>query len=355
MTSRELAALRIAAQRIGGGSFERPADVVRWMLAMQAQDFGGAKWGVGLRRPGTTDAEVESALAAGEIVRSWPMRGTLHFVAPEDLGWMLAIASRRQETSLARRRSDLGITDAELARAGQLAFDALTGGRVIRRDRLLETWRQGGIPTDGQRAAHLLLNLAHSGMLVFGPVDGKQHTFTLLSEWIPAARDLSGDEALAEYAQRYFRSHGPATVRDFAWWASITLGDARTGVAAATGLVEREVDGASYVMAEDLEPAALGVHALAGFDEYLLGYSDRSPVLPAEYSERIVPGGNGMFLPTLVVDGAVVGTWKKTEGAKKIVIDVVAFASLSKKALAGFERELKRYGQFMGKPVELRA
>jgi len=344
----------VAAQRIASPAFAGPADAVRHMLAMQAQDFPGAKWSVGLRVPKSTDAAIEAALAAGEIVRSWPMRGTLHFVAPEDLGWMLQIAGPRQANWAAKRRGDLGITDDELSRAAELAVGALSGGRVLRRDLLLNVWEEGGIPTQGQRAYHLLWNLGHAALLVFGPVEGKQPTFALFEEWVRGSRPLSGDEALAEFATRYFTSHGPATVRDFAWWASITLGDARRGLAAATGIVSLELEGTEYFHAEGLEAAASGVHALAGFDEYLLGYQDRSPALAPEFSQRIVPGNNGMFLPTIVVDGEVVGTWKRTEGAKKVVVDVIPFTTLTKKGEAGFARAMRRYGEFIGKPVELR-
>lgn len=350
---RDLAALRLAAQGIAAPSAASPADVVRRMLAIQAQDFGGAKWSVGLRAPGSTDAAVEQALAAGEIVRSWPMRGTLHFVAPEDLGWMLGLSGPRQNTWAAKRRGDLAITDAQLALAGDLAADALRGGRGIRRDRLLETWERAGIATTGQRAAHLIWNLAHGGLIVFGPVDGKQQTFRLLEEWVAAPRRLEGDEALAEFARRYFTGHGPATERDFAWWASITLKDARTGIAGAAGLERREIGGVQHWLAAGLEPAASGVHALPGFDEYLLGYRDRSAVLAAEYAPRIVPGNNGMFLPTIIVDGRVVGTWKRTATAKRIRVQAQPFEPVSARVRAGFSRAIAGYAAFAGVPIEV--
>ena len=351
---RELTALRLAAQSIAHSDFERPGDVVRHMLAMQAQDFPGAKWSVGLRLPGSTDTAIEQALASGEIVRSWPMRGTLHFVAPEDLGWMLRVSGPRQGNSAAKRRGDLEITDAQLAKAGDVAVAELAGGRVIRRDRLLEAWEAAGVSTTGQRAYHLLWNLGHDGLIVFGPVDGKQPTFVLLEEWVRNPRTLSGDEALAEFATRYFTSHGPATVRDFAWWASITVGDARRGVAAASGLEERDFGGVTYYLRQGLEPAASGVHALPGFDEYLLGYQDRSAALAAEHSDSIVPGNNGVFLPTIVVDGEVTGTWKRSGTTKKTTVDIIPFGTFTKKAMTGFDREMKRYGAFIGKPVETR-
>ncbi len=351
----DITALRLSAQRIAApGDLQTPLDVARWMLALQSQDFPGARWAIGLRLPHATARDVDDALAAGTIVRSWPMRGTLHIVAAEDLGWMMSIAARRQATWAAKRRGDLEITDDQLVRAGDIAVGELTGGRIIRRDALLAAWEAAGIPTTGQRGYHLLWNLAHQKLIVFGPHDAKQPTFTLFEEWVRTHRDLEGDAALAEFATRYFRSHGPATERDFAWWASLTLGDARKGIAAAEGLQARDFGGVTHYLAEGLEPAASGVFALPGFDEYMLGYSDRSPALPAEFAQRIVPGNNGMFLPTVVVDGQVAGTWKRTEGAKKITVDLSEFTSMTKKSRAGFARALRRYGEFVGKPVELR-
>jgi len=354
--ARELTALRLTAQHISDpGELRTPLDVARWMLALQSQDLPGARWSVALRLSGCTESDVQAALASGAIVRSWPMRGTLHIVAPEDLGWMLDIAAARQATTAAKRRSDLGITDDELVRAADVAVGILSGGRTIRRDALLAAWESAGIPTAGQRAYHFLWNLGHQKLIVFGPPDAKQPTFVLFEEWITSHRRLSRDESLAEFATRYFRSHGPATERDLAWWASITLGDARRGIAAAEGLEHRDIDGTTYHLAPGLEPAPPGVFALPGFDEYLLGYQDRSAALAAEFAQRIVPGNNGMFLPTVVVDGRVVGTWKRVESARKIVIDLSEFTSMTKKSREGFERAARRYGAFLGKPVEPRA
>lgn len=350
-SSRQLASLRLTALGLGADAgFTSPGDVVRHLLAMQAQDFPGAKWSVGLRLPGCTDADVEAALAAGEIVRSWPMRGTLHFVAPEDLHWMLEISRRRQATFAAKRRADLGITDAELDRAGQLAHDALVGGRVLRRDALLAVFDEAGIPTTAQRGYHLLWNLAQAGLTVFGPVDGKHQTFALLSEWVPNPRQLSGDEALGEFAARYFAGHGPATERDFAWWASLPLGEARTAISLA-GLETLVADGATYYLPAGLEPSRESVLALPGFDEYLLGYQDRSVVVPPAFSERIVPGNNGIFRPTIVARTQVVGTWRRIDKPKQVSVTPEPFAPLTASTSAGFSRSVKRYGKFLGKPA----
>jgi hypothetical protein len=232
----------------------------------------------------------------------------------------------------------------------------MAGARAVGPARLLESWAAGGIPTTGQRGYHLLWNLGQARLIVFGPSEGKQPTFALLEERITQSRQLDGDEALGEFAARYFRSHGPATVQDFAWWANITLSDARKALAiAADGLDERQFGGMPHYLAPGLEPAASAVHALPGFDEYMLGYRDRSPALATEFSDRIVPGNNGMFLATIVVDGEIVGTWRRTESAKLLRIETVGFRPLTKKALSGFDRAMARYAEFMGKAVEVSA
>lgn len=352
---RELAALRLTALGIAHPASDGVLAIVRRLLALQAQDFGGAKWSIGLRGLGLTEAAVDAAIASGEIVRSWPIRGTLHITAPEDLRWMLAIARVRQASGAAKRRNDLAITDAELDRAGQIAVTELTGGRVVRRDALLAAFVGGGVPVDGQRAYHLLWNLGHDRLIMFGPPDGKQPTFVLLEEWITTHRDLEGDEALGEFALRYFTGHGPATVQDFAWWASITLGQARTGLAIAAEQLEvRTFGGTEYWSAPGLEPAKGAVHLLPGFDEYLLGYQDRSPVLRAEFSDRIVPGNNGVFQPTIVVDGEVVGTWRRSETSKEARVELEWFTEPTARAKAGAERALPRLGAYLGKPVVIR-
>ena len=349
---RSIAGLRLSALGIADPSAPNPATVVRRMLAMQAQDFAGAKWAIGLRGAGITEADVEGAIARGEIVRSWPMRGTLHFTPPEDLRWMMRIAADRQAAVAARQRADRGITDAELATAERVAREELAG-RTMRRDELLRAFERAGVATDGQRAYALLWNLGHRMVIVFGPPDGKQPAFALLEEWIPTHRDLEGDEALGEFALRYFTGHGPATVRDLAWWASITLTQARTGLAiAAPSLERRELGGVEHWSAPGLEPTRDAVHLLPGFDEYLLGYQDRSAVLRAEWADRIVPGNNGVFQPTIVVNGLVVGRWHRIPSAKRASLAPEWFMGPTAKAAGGVERALRRYAAFLGLPAD---
>jgi hypothetical protein len=360
---RRLTALRLAAQRIEGARSSSPAEAVAWMLALQAQDLPGAKWSVGLRTAGATEAHVDAALNSGGIVRSWPMRGTLHLVAGEDLGWLLGLTGPRMIASWAHRRTALGITDADLSRARDVAIAALDGHRVLGRRALLATLDAAGIGTEGQRGYHVLGYLAQSAVVVLGPMDGRQQTFALLDEWVPGPRRLDGDEALGELALRYVRSHGPASDRDLARWAGLTLGDVRRGIGVCGGALEAiDVDGVRYHVGAGVPDAAGGarasvdagrVHLLPGFDEYLLGYGDRSAALAPGHADAVVPGGNGLFKPTIVAGGTVVGTWRRTVSAREVRIEPAPFGSLPRPVRDGLEEAAKGYGTFLGRPTRL--
>ncbi len=354
---RRITGLRLAAQRLGANEASTAVEAVRWMLGLQAQDFPGVKWSVGLRQAGATEAAVEAACDAGEIVRSWPLRGTLHLVAADDLGWMLELTAPRALASAAARRAALGITYADVDRARAIAVDALTGRRTMTREALLATFDAGGVSTEGQRGYHLLWYLAQTGTLVLGASDGRGQTFALLEDWVSRPRRLDRDEALGELALRYYRSHGPATVGDLVRWSGLTVRDTRRGLAiAGSQLASLEIDGVTYHLApETLEiaPPRARVHLLPGFDEYMLGYADRTAALAPEHADAIVPGGNGMFKPTIVADGRVVGTWRRTMSARGIVIEPIPFGRLSAGVLEGLGEAARSYGAFKGRPVRV--
>ncbi|GAA3742193.1 winged helix DNA-binding domain-containing protein [Leifsonia bigeumensis] len=350
-TDRRIVRMRLAAQRISASDLATPASVVRWMTAMQAQDFAGATWSIGLRLPGSTVADVDAAILDRSIVRSWPMRGTLHFVAAEDLRWMLSLTSERLVKGALARRAALGLDERLLEGARDASIAALEGGRILARDAMYEVFAGAGVSPDGQRGYHVLWYLSQTGTLCFGPPEGRQQTFVLAEEWIRNSRMLEREEALGEFVGRYFRSHGPASIRDFAWWSSTTLGDARVGLAVARdslSSIERDGEPLYFAAGADPEPKRDGIRILPGFDEYLLGYQDRTPQLSAEHAERIVPGGNGMFQSTIVNDGLVVGTWRRTERARGVVVAAQPFSPLNATANKGFARESTAYARFLG-------
>jgi len=328
-TPRELARLRLVAQRLAHPTSNDPAEVVRWMTALQAQDHDGVLTSVALRTTAGTREAVEAALEDGRIVRSWPMRGTLHLVAAEDLPWMLDLLTPRVLTRAAARRAQLGIDGSVIDRARRITVDLLTGGGRARRNDLMTAWREGGIDTTEQRGYHLLWYLAQTGTVCLGPVRDGEQLIVLVDEWIRHPRRPERTEALGELATRYFRSHGPATARDFARWTNLLAADVRTALALARPHLARlELDGVEYFL-DPRTPELLdacrervrGVFLLPGFDEFVLGYQDRSAALPAEFARHVVPGGNGVFRPTVVSDGQVVGTWRRTgRGARREVV-----------------------------------
>src|SRR5215207_6729538 len=229
MTPSEVARLRLDRQGIAAGRFESPSDVVSWFGAVQAQDYLGSLWALGLRLRGANQVEVERAVADGSIVRTWPLRGTLHFVAAEDVRWMLGLLGARTVTRAAGRYRQLGLDEATFAKSRRVLERALRG-RQLTRPALADALERGGVATDGQRLIHLLNRSALEGLTCYAARRGKQFTFALLDEWAPSNRSVTREEALAELAARYFRSHGPATLQDFVWWSSLTTTDARAGL-----------------------------------------------------------------------------------------------------------------------------
>jgi hypothetical protein len=320
-TLSEVALLRLAAQQLAGPRATTPADAVRRLTAVQGQDYPGAITSIALRTAERRRKDVEAAFDDGEVVRSWPMRGTLHVLAADDLHWMLELLGTRALAGLAGRRERLALTEADAERARELVVAALAGGGRMRRADLLTVIHGGGVATTGQRGYHLLWFLAQTGTLCLGPTDGAgEQLFVLLDEWARTPRRLSGEEALGELALRFFLGHGPATVQDLARWAGITLRDARAGLAIARpDLAALDVEGVEHFL-DPTTPERLavcrdearGLFLLPGFDEFVLGYGDRRAILEAEFTGHIVPGGNGMFRPTVVHGGRIVGTWRWT-------------------------------------------
>lgn len=361
---REFLAMRLASQRILRSSVpaaDAAAGAVHHLLAVQAQDYPQAAWALGLRS-GDTRAAVEAALERGDIVRSWSMRGTLHFVDPHDLRWMLRITGPRMLAQFNTRRHELGLDQQTLDRARAVALAVLSGGRRLGRVEFQRELEAAGIPTTGQRGYHLIFHLAVTGIVVWGPPLAGQQALVLSEEWAPdTGESLPRADALGRFLMRYLAGHAPATIRDFAWWAKVTLTDARAALATVREeLVEIQYADQSYFItapAEDLlrsaGPITGPVHALPGFDEYILGYQDRSQPLPADTARLVVPGKNGIFLPTIVVAGQVVGTWRRDVRRDRVAVTAQPFVPLGDTELHAFSESVARYGEFLGLPATL--
>jgi len=355
--------MRVAAQLIEDPAPSTPHGVVSHLLAMQAQDYAGALWAIGLRLPDSTQPDVERAIAQREIVRTWPMRGTLHFVAAEDVHWLLPLLTPRILAGAAGRETQLELDAATFAASRELFTAALSGGRLITRPDAMEMLESAGISTTGQRGYHILWRLAQEGLIVLGPMAERQQTFALLDEWVTPSRSALDpgaprEELLAHLARRYFTGHGPATLADLARWAGIPKRDARAALEAISDTLESaDHDGERYFFAPGLAGAASsrhpgGAHLLPGFDEYMLGYTGRSHQLGehlAEYGSRVA--SNGMFAPTVVIDGRAVGVWKRTLTARRVTFALTEFRSLSAAERVAVEAEQATYARFVGRAL----
>lgn len=358
VTRHVIGRLRLAAQGLLPPGFDSPPEAVRWMTAMQAQDLQAALWAVGLRVPNAGVDAVRSALDEGLVVRSWPMRGTLHLLAPEDLRWILDITADRLLRGMGGRHRELEIAARDVDVAREAALELVSGGGAATRQELFAAFEAAGQSTNGQRGIHLLGVLCQRAWLVQGPLAGNQQLIKAFDEWIPKSRELDRSEGIAELVLRYMLSHGPATERDFAWWSGTPVTEVRSALAAVKDqLVELEFEGASYWMApataallDDGVPGQRSVLALPGFDEFLLGYTDRSLVLPPEHAQKVVPGGNGMFKRTIVAGGEVVGTWARKGSGRTAAVVPEPFDTvngLRPAAQRSFELQAARYVKFL--------
>jgi hypothetical protein len=356
MKNSDIANLRLSNQLLTHTQFTTPADVVAWFGAMQAQDYLGALWAVGQRCKEATEASIEKALADRTIVRSWPMRGTLHFVAAKDARWMFELLMPRVLSRIDGRLRQFGLDAEVLARSRKLIIKALQGGRQLRRDALYGLLEAEGISTAAQRGLHILVCLAHERLICFGVRQGKQPTFTLFDEWVPAAKPMARDEALAELARRYFTSHGPASLQDFIWWSGLTTSDARSAIELAKQqLVQEVIDGQSYWLASTvpaLKANSPSLYLLPPFDEYTVAYRDRNAVLDPAYTKQ-VNSGNGIFSPIIVLNGQVVGSWKRAIKRDKVELTSNLFIPFTKVQKQALNASANRYGGFLNTPAAL--
>ena len=331
---------RLVAQQLARPRFADPGELVEWMGAVQCQDYAGGLWSIGRRLRQATEAEVERAIEERTIVRTWPMRGTLHFVPAPDARWMVRLLAPRVIARSAGRRRQLGIDDAVLRKARAVLERALRDGRRLTRPAAYGVLARAGVTPQGQRGIHVLGHLAQEGVLCFGPRDGRQPTFVLLEQWIAASREPSREEALATLATRYFRSHGPATAHDFAWWTGLTLNDARDAIELA-GLRDA---------AEPRTVPAGGLQAvfLQAWDEYLVAYKDRSA---AEGERGSRPAAVGA--PLVAVDGVVRGAWGRSLAASAVRVRLDLRSRSTPAERRAVVAEAERYAAFLGRTLQL--
>lgn len=343
------------SQHLVGDPLPSAADVVRWFGAVQAQEYPGAAWGIAQRTGGLTQAAIDAAYAAGAILRTHAMRPTWHFVHPADIRWLLALTSPRVHAVNASYYRKAGLDAAVLARSFDVLAGALRGGRHLTRDELATALEQAGIvrlADDRLRLTYLVMYAELEGLICSGLMRGKQHTYALLEERVPPAPALTRDEALAELVRRYITSHGPATIKDFAWWSGLTAADARAGLAMNPALETATVAGQTYWFAPGVTVARQPwpvAHLLPAYDEYTIAYKDHAAILDPAYRDRIVAA----FGIVIVMDGRIVGGWKRVLVRDRALLTLTRFADLSAAQEQALAAAVERYGAFLEKQVEL--
>jgi hypothetical protein len=361
LTTPNIALQRLHAQRIAHSEFQDPGEVVSWLGALQAQDYASGEWTIGVRLPDATQATIERAIADKTIVRTWALRGTLHIVNSADVKWLLTLVAPTLLARFASFHRQLELDEVTMAKSYEVITKTLQDGMQLTRKELIAALEDAGIQMAGQRGANLINRAGYEGLICLGPRRGKQETYTLLDEWLPQAKTMARDDALAELALRYFTSHGPATVHDFAWWTGLSVTDAKAGVEAVKSQLAHETiaqeskKGRTYWRAPSTSPAptnSSSAYLLPGFDEYILGYTDRSGVLDVAHLKTIMPS-NGIFPYTMILDGRVVGTWKRTFRYGSVVITFSPFAPLPAVTTPAFAAAAYRYAEFLGLPLLL--
>jgi hypothetical protein len=348
MTEPEIAQQRLYTQHIAAQIFKTPAEIVKYMGAMQAQDYAGAKWAVGMRLQKSNDAAIDKAMADGSIIRTHVLRPTWHFVVPTDLRWMLDLTAHRIIALSASRERQLKLDTNIFKRSNDVLGKALAGGKQLNRLEMMDVLQQAGIDTNEQRFIHLLMRAELNQVICSGARQGKQFTYALFDDRVPKGNQPTKEEALAELVKRYFISRGPATLHDFAWWGGLTLADAKNGLESVkSGFTSTVVNGHTYWVAKDqpeINVKAPVAHLLPAFDEFAVAYSDRTAAVNSKY---LVQARHVIFDPSIVVNNQVVGTWKRVINKNSIEIILNPFGKPNKVQTKAIEMAQKRYQKFM--------
>lgn len=326
----DIPSLRLNNQLISTTTSTSISDVVRWMGALQAQDYPGGLWAIGLRVKNVTSADVELAIKNKEIVRSWPMRGTLHFVPAEDLRWMLKLMATRTLKKTSARFRELELTEEVLNKSRDIIEKVLADGNALTRPELYAILEKNGIKADEQRGFHILGFLAVNSVICYGPKKEKQPTFVLLDEWLPKTKDLETDEAISKITLTYFQSHGPATIHDFSWWSGLNLTEIRLGIEIlGKKILHQEKNGKIYYMSDVTKNIVQdkNVYLLPPYDEYTVSYKHRDDVLDPKH---VITSRNGIFSPIIVVYGKIVGIWSRKTVKNTVKVTPEFFIKIGK-------------------------
>ena len=358
MTVSDIRERRLLNQHLASPIFTNPADIVYYMGAIQAQDYAGAKWAIAQRLQGATDTLIEKAFTDGDILRTHVMRPTWHFVHPKDIRWMLELTSARVQATASTYHKQFQLDHQVFSTCEKAIAQALQGGKQLMRDEVAEALRQVDVATNEQRFIHIMMQMELIGLVCSGGRQGKQFTYALLDDRVPVTKSIDRQDALAALTERYFTSHGPATLQDYVWWSGLTVAEAKTGLEMVKHkLLSETVDGNMYWLTEraDIPENKIPVSfLLPNYDEYIVSYKDRSATIELSDINKADPRGT-IFNHTVIINGRICAIWKRTIGKNKVDIEVIPFKLLSKVNHAAITSAAKHYAKFLGvKDISLR-
>jgi hypothetical protein len=360
LEAQEIIPSRLRNQRLWGHQLDEPEEVVRWLVAMQSQEFGPAKWAVGQRTTGATNAALDRAYADGAILRTHILRPTWHFVAAKDLRWLMALSGPRVHALNAFVDRRLELDESLVARTNARLAAAVGGGRHLTRTQLAFCLNDAGIPASGQRLAYIVMRAELDAVICSGPPRGKQHTYALFDERVPPGLSFDRDQALAELTERYFTSRGPATLKDFSRWSSMTLTDCRRGVELVATKLDHEVlDGRTYWFAASppsvpsREPSSPRIDLVQIYDEYVMGYSESRDLIQPPGTSSSLFQGRVTFPHAILRDGRLVGRWRTVMIERSRLIETQLSRPFDPAEVKALGDAVQRYGAFIGKPVTL--
>lgn len=357
-TARGIAFRRMRNSRLTGTPFAAPDEAVRWHGAMQAQDYGPAKWSIGQRAANLVDEDLDRALAAGSIVRTHALRPTWHFVARDDVRWVLALTGPRVHQNNRSRFRALGLDEQTLSRCEGLIVSALEGGNHLTRDAIAAILDGAGVDRAGQRLPHILLHCELTAAICSGVVVDKQQTYALFDERVPSRHRFDRDVALVELVRRYLTSHGPGTVQDLRWWSSLTAADIKRALDMLGSEVRgKSIDGLTFwSMASDAgrPPSGRGAHFLQAYDELVVGYTQsrffgdpRVGAARAAWKDRSLPNG------VVLLNGRVAGHWRRTIAKDSLRIKVLSYQDPKRSDARSLEAATADLGRFLGRRASL--
>ena len=351
MTLRDIAHQRLINQQITSTKFKTAKEVVQWLGAVQAQDYYMAKWAIGLRMLNATDQLLEDAISKAEIIRTHVMRPTWHFVPAEDIRWMLKLTAPHIKTSIKSYQEKLGLNAKIFNRTNAIIEKLLQNNNYLTRAQIVSELKKKKISVDNLQATHIMFDVELNGIVCNGPMREKQFTYALVDERVPLTKSVTREEALFKLSKKYFNSHGPATVQDFAWWSGLPAADARLGLEMAKEkLIGEKVDNKIYWLDGALNSAKSFNQTtplfLPAYDEFMISYTHRSASLDPRFS-KIILVGNGIFRPIIVVDGKVIGIWLRTIKKDHVAITVKFFSSKQKLKKSEIELLMEPYSKFL--------